>query len=1061
VDRPSDLRELDEGDLASHAVFLRRLARKLVRDEASADDVAQETWRAALARPPREAVTWRAWLTTAARNVARQMARGGARRATHEPAAAARERLPSTDEVVARLEAERRLIDAVAALPDDDRALILLRHFDGLPPRMIARRMQAPVETVKTRLKRALERLRERLVTRGGDSKRLHSGLLLVANGLVGKVGATGGVFGGVVAMSAKAKVAVALLAAVAVVAAVQVVRSRADGGARAAVVSRADGDGKSAPRERAIGDVALGASRVADAVAEPRAEAPTPIESDDPPTEITGRVLDYSSWQPIEGVAICGNLNTSVWPPQRYGAADAPSTRTDSEGRFVWRRPPAALGDESRAGWGQESPATGWADAIGISIDVWKPGFKPTNFRVNAAAHRSQDVGDLKLARESRIRGRVEIPESVDGSAAVVFLQRIEVDPMRVVPTLTKPEPWLMRTSCDRAGGFEFGGLGGGKYRLWASLPDSYFTPSDLIPVATGQAVDDVVLRVAMPPDDGATFRVRVVAPDGEPVEGAGVCVSYREGRRASVLTFLSDEHGEVVVATRGLPIPFVEAWAPKDEWLHARREFERDAPEECELRLGEPERITLHVRSADETPLEDVVVDGEQWFTEEARAAGNTQGVGSWHADAAGNVEVRLPKGMVELKIRSDGFVDAKVGPMGVGDARSPIEVALAPAPAFTGRVTFEGRPVAGAVVLVSQSPPAGRVCTSQGATSRAMGAGVHAFHPTDGEGRFRVCWTCDNVIWLHAVASGFAAAEIGPIDAAVSKSASNLEIGLMRGGSIAGVVLPGRDGVRAPYVVLSNGDAYPRSWSVATDGTFHADHLTPGPWNVRAHDAAVPFHSWSGRFDAGPLDVLPSNCVVRDGECTTVTISSDDTLDCIVRGRVTGLCDATTPSWLRRWQAWIGPSRLSDEEIAWHTPGQPESDPFDGDCFQFRRDWCGEAELVLAQRLDAIDRSFVASLRRPWTLKQGITDWSGSFEFGAIEGCVVSCAPESLHVEADATTADGFRYHARVRVRDDGGFTIPRVPAGAVRVRVDGLGVEQTVQVETGATANVALR
>ena len=57
MDRPSDLRELDDGDLASHALFLRRLARKLVRDEASADDVAQETWRAALARPPREAVT--------------------------------------------------------------------------------------------------------------------------------------------------------------------------------------------------------------------------------------------------------------------------------------------------------------------------------------------------------------------------------------------------------------------------------------------------------------------------------------------------------------------------------------------------------------------------------------------------------------------------------------------------------------------------------------------------------------------------------------------------------------------------------------------------------------------------------------------------------------------------------------------------------------------------------------------------------------------------------------------------------------------------------------------
>jgi hypothetical protein len=98
---------------------------------------------------------------------------------------------------------------------------------------------------------------------------------------------------------------------------------------------------------------------------------------------------------------------------------------------------------------------------------------------------------------------------------------------------------------------------------------------------------------------------------------------------------------------------------------------------------------------------------------------------------------------------------------------------------------------------------------------------------------------------------------------------------------------------------------------------------------------------------------------------------------------------------------------------------------------------------------------------SLRRPWTLKQGITDWSGQFELGAIEGIVAARTPSSLHVEADATTADGFRYHARVRVRDDGGFTIPRAPAGAVRVHVDGHAVAQTVQVEAGTTTNVTLR
>jgi hypothetical protein len=69
--------------------------------------------------------------------------------------------------------------------------------------------MQAPVETVKTRLKRALERLRARLVERGGDPRRLHS-VPARRERPLGKGRRDGRIPAGGVAMSLKGKPAAA-----------------------------------------------------------------------------------------------------------------------------------------------------------------------------------------------------------------------------------------------------------------------------------------------------------------------------------------------------------------------------------------------------------------------------------------------------------------------------------------------------------------------------------------------------------------------------------------------------------------------------------------------------------------------------------------------------------------------------------------------------------------------------------------------------------------------------------------------------------------------------------
>lgn len=149
--------------LLQHADFTRSLARHLLRDPADADDAAQETWRVAIERPPRPEGSVRGWFATVLRNTIRQSRRTRSRRGRRERQGARPERLPSALDSVVERETLQRVVGAVDALAEPYRTTILLRYYEDLPPRVIAVRMGAPVETVKSRLKRARQQLRQRL----------------------------------------------------------------------------------------------------------------------------------------------------------------------------------------------------------------------------------------------------------------------------------------------------------------------------------------------------------------------------------------------------------------------------------------------------------------------------------------------------------------------------------------------------------------------------------------------------------------------------------------------------------------------------------------------------------------------------------------------------------------------------------------------------------------------------------------------------------------------------------------------------------------------------------
>jgi RNA polymerase sigma-70 factor (ECF subfamily) len=154
--------------LAAQHGFVRALARRLVAPWA-ADDVAQEVLVAGLEHPPREPSALRSWLSTATRNLASKWQRGEGRRATRERAVAQHEALPSTHELVERVELGQQLVRAVLALGEPERTTLLLRFHEGLSTAEIAAREGLAADTVRSRLRRGLALLRTRLDERYGE----------------------------------------------------------------------------------------------------------------------------------------------------------------------------------------------------------------------------------------------------------------------------------------------------------------------------------------------------------------------------------------------------------------------------------------------------------------------------------------------------------------------------------------------------------------------------------------------------------------------------------------------------------------------------------------------------------------------------------------------------------------------------------------------------------------------------------------------------------------------------------------------------------------------------
>jgi RNA polymerase sigma-70 factor (ECF subfamily) len=146
----------------------------LVAPGADVDDTIQEAFVKAWRALPRfrPGAPFRPWLCRIVANEAKNRARSARRRdalALRSSTAAARDEPVTPEAVALERDAAEALVRAMNALGADDRLIVAYRWLLELSEVEMSDALGVPVGTVKSRLSRAMTRLRTQLVGEGGD----------------------------------------------------------------------------------------------------------------------------------------------------------------------------------------------------------------------------------------------------------------------------------------------------------------------------------------------------------------------------------------------------------------------------------------------------------------------------------------------------------------------------------------------------------------------------------------------------------------------------------------------------------------------------------------------------------------------------------------------------------------------------------------------------------------------------------------------------------------------------------------------------------------------------
>ncbi len=156
-----------------HQSMAQRVAMLITRSPADAQDAAQEAFVKAFYALDRfrDGSPFRPWLLRIVANEARNRIRSEVRKQAlvlrSAQASPSGEAAPSPEEALIEKQSRERLLEKVDALPEADRVAISLRFFAGLGEAEMSEVLGIPKGTVKSRVSRAVKKLRHVLEKEG------------------------------------------------------------------------------------------------------------------------------------------------------------------------------------------------------------------------------------------------------------------------------------------------------------------------------------------------------------------------------------------------------------------------------------------------------------------------------------------------------------------------------------------------------------------------------------------------------------------------------------------------------------------------------------------------------------------------------------------------------------------------------------------------------------------------------------------------------------------------------------------------------------------------------
>ncbi|MEM9799415.1 MAG: sigma-70 family RNA polymerase sigma factor [Planctomycetota bacterium] len=811
-------------DLLSHLAWSRALARRLVGDDATADDVVQESFAAALRRPPERDGPLKPWLARVVQNVARQRARSEGRRTERERAAASPEALPSAFELTARAEAQRQLIDALLELDETSREIVLLRYFEELSSAEIARRTGRPAGTIRSRLKRAIDELRSKLDEQhGGDRDSWRAALAPLA--LTPEAARSAA---SVSALGVGWKIAAAIVATFLVVIALRSVFS----------TSRTPDSG---PNTR----VAMPSSAPAVVGEEPLPEATFPRGRR--PAEAA------PANEPDANVAVVGAGFGDVLV-RFVDAGGEPVSGIKASSRSV---PPVACGADGRVtlrvwyGGERDRPA----------IDFVGPGFAADTVNASGRSGETVDLGDVLVHPGGSIEGTVVGPagEPAPGVRVRVLGRERRATTTGGMQVGSYTRLGAVEATSDATGRFRLTGVVAGEVRVDVDDDSEQVEgASEPVLVVAGSTAAGVVV-VARPVDPDTLIEGRVLGPDGEPVPYIMVRGKWTKWLTNGSSATSTDSAGRfrITVGSRAKTALTVRRRDP--DVLRGELRGLRGGARDVVLQLAAPGRFEIDVAGPSGAPVLGARV--------ELRSEGETEAGNE--ATENGRYRVPVPSKRFRAHVLADGFAEAVLGPFDPEALPPRTRVTLEPLPQLTGFVTADGAPATGARVVVRAVAPDKTLYA--GLPSLVTPSPI-AETRTGPDGRFALTVRERGRVVVRAEHDDFAPFEWDAVD---YRPASGLDVGaavLGAGGSLEGVVLDG-DAIQQRHVVLaSRGDGVARTVRTEPDGSFRFTRLTPGPWMVRVvPEPVLPEGAMVSSTTGRPYRDFQADAIVAEGRTT----------------------------------------------------------------------------------------------------------------------------------------------------------------------------------------------